>query len=108
MATEQQYFRQEPSISVIGGLDDRLGSKPELMVRHATQVTVPDVSVVTPIRWAFYGFIATIPFETLSLGIPVEITAISLTILFLSLIFQPGLVFRTPPAAYLFFAVSFI
>ena len=60
--------------------------------------------VVPVVRWAFYLFIATIPFETVSLGVPVEPTAISLGLLFASLVFQVPLVFRRVPLAYgLFF-----
>jgi O-antigen ligase len=70
--------------------------------------TAKDQYVETPIRWAFYLFIATIPFETINLGIPIEITAISLGILFLTLILQPQLVFRRAPAAYLCFFAYFI
>ena len=60
--------------------------------------------VVPIVRWAFYLFIATIPFETVNLGVPVEPTAISLGLFFLSLVFQVPLIFRRPPLAYgLFF-----
>src|SRR5215212_2302131 len=72
------------------------------------KTTRGDFVVATPVRWAFYAFIATIPFETVDLGIPVEITTISLLVLFLSLVFQLPLVFQKPPAAYWCFALYFI
>jgi O-antigen ligase len=55
------------------------------------------------VRWAFYGFLATIPFETVELGIPVELTMITIGLLFVSVLSQPALVFRTPPVAFAFF-----
>ncbi len=57
------------------------------------------------VRWAFYGFVATIPFETVDLGIPFETTMISLGILFISLLTQPSLVLRNPPLAFIFFSI---
>ena len=55
------------------------------------------------VRWAFYGFVATIPFETVDLGIPLETTMISLGILLITIFTQLSLVFRRPPAAFGFF-----
>lgn len=57
------------------------------------------------VRWAFYGFLATIPFETMDLGIPLEITMISLGILLISLLFQISLIFRKPPVAFGLFLI---
>lgn len=62
-----------------------------------------DVPVV--VRWAFYAFIATIPFEMIDPGLPAEPTVISLGILLVSLIFHPGLVFQRPPLAFGLFVV---
>ena len=67
-----------------------------------------DFYVAPPVRWAFYAFLATIPFETVSLGVPVELTVISLAVLFLSLVFHLPLVFRKPPAAYWFFLLYWV
>ncbi|NNE97697.1 MAG: hypothetical protein HKN25_01620, partial [Pyrinomonadaceae bacterium] len=60
------------------------------------------------VRWAFYGFVATIPFETIDLGIPLEITMISIGFLFLSLLFQISLVLKRPPLAYGLFLVYLV
>ncbi len=58
-------------------------------------------SEITPIvRYAFYGYVATIPFETVNLGIPLELTMISLGFLLMSLIFQIPLCLQKPPAAF--------
>src|SRR5690606_41334463 len=60
--------------------------------------------VVPPVRIAFYFYTATIPFETVDLGIPfLELTMISFFILVGSLLFQPDLAFRRPPAAFWLF-----
>ena len=61
-------------------------------------------SVPPVVRWSFYLFIATIPFETVSTGLSVEPTAVSLGILLVSLIFSPTLVFCRPPLAFGLFA----
>ncbi|MEP7214050.1 MAG: O-antigen ligase family protein [Acidobacteriota bacterium] len=78
---------------------------PVVRTRAAHGRQIREAFYVVPIvRWAFYLFIATIPFETTNLGVPVEITAISLGLLLLSLAFQIPVVFHKPPLAYgLFF-----
>jgi O-antigen ligase len=63
-----------------------------------------DFYVVPIVRYAFYGFIATIPFETMDLGIPLlEPTAISLGLLLVSLVFQIPLCLRRPPLAFILY-----
>jgi O-antigen ligase len=81
------------------------GNVPVIRVPAARAHGTREAFYVVPIvRWAFYLFIATIPFETINLGVPVEITAISLGLLLLSLVFQVPVIFRNPPLAYgLFF-----
>src|SRR5687768_5515498 len=64
---------------------------------------LPSVKVVPAVRLAFYLYVATIPFETVDLGIPVELTAISLGLLILTLVFQVPLFLRKPPLAFLCF-----
>ena len=65
--------------------------------------------VVPPVRIAFYFYTATIPFETVDLGIPfLELTMISFFILVGSLLFQPDLAFRRPPAAFWLFVIYVI
>ena len=66
---------------------------------------IPDAKVVPIVRLAFYGYVASIPFETVNLGIPVEITAISLGLLLLTLVFQPPLCLRKPPLAFVCFFI---
>ena len=72
--------------------------------------TVPiDIHVSKIVRLAFYAFVATIPFETVDLGISVEPTVISLVVLVLALPLQPAVVLRKPPMAFLcfFFYLTF-
>jgi hypothetical protein len=65
--------------------------------------------VVPPVRAAFYFYVATIPFETIDLGIPVlELTMVSFFVLVGSLIFQPDLALRKPPAAFGLFVLYVI
>jgi O-antigen ligase len=64
---------------------------------------LPSVKVTPVVRLAFYLYVATIPFETVDLGVPVEITMISLGLLILTLVFQVPLVIRKPPIAFLCF-----
>ena len=65
--------------------------------------------VVPPVRLAFYFYTVTIPFETVDLGIPfLELTMISFFILVGSLLFQPDLAFRRPPAAFWLFVIYVI
>ena len=67
--------------------------------------TIPDARVAPIVRLAFYGYVATIPFETVNLGIPVELTAISLSLLLLTLVFQISLCLRKPPVAFICFFI---
>ncbi|MCU1288830.1 MAG: hypothetical protein JWN60_1059 [Acidobacteria bacterium] len=111
MALESEYFERrhlgaspDPGwqLAAIKPFNEKFYAEKDLEPR--------DFYVVPPVRWAFYGFIATIPFETINLGIPIEITMISLGILILSLVFQMPVVFRKPPAAFwlfLLYAVIF-
>ncbi len=55
------------------------------------------------IRFAFYAFVVSLAFETVNIGIPVELTSIFGGTLFLAALAQPGLFFRRPPSAFLFF-----
>lgn len=55
------------------------------------------------IRFAFYAFVVSLAVETIDIGIPVELTSIFGGLLFLAAFAQPGLFFRQPPAAFLFF-----
>jgi O-antigen ligase len=71
----------------------------------AEVAAIPDARVAPIVRLAFYGYVATIPFETVNLGIPVEITAISLGLLLLTLVFQITLCLRKPPVAFICFFV---
>ena len=81
-------------------------SKPEPAAQAIK--TAPDVHVVPVVRWAFCLFVATIPFETYDIGIPVEITVITLGLLLLSLLFQIPLCFQRPPLAFGFFLIYLI
>lgn len=74
----------------------------EFKPRSGNQTIKPesDVYVVPAVRWAFYFFVAVIPFETVELGIPLEVTMIALGLLLLSLVFQLPLCFRKPPLAF--------
>lgn len=65
--------------------------------------TLPDVRVVPIVRLAFYFYVATIPFETVNLGVPIELTQISFALLLLSMVFQVPLCIRKPPAAFVCF-----
>lgn len=68
-----------------------------------------DFYVVPIVRYAFYAFIASIPFETVDLGIPLlEPTAITLGFLLLTLIFQIPLCLRRPPLAFGLFFIYLI
>lgn len=67
-----------------------------------------DFRVVPVIRWAFYLFVATIPFEAADFGLPVEITTISLGLLLFSLLFQIPLCLHRPPLAFGLFLLYLI
>ncbi len=69
---------------------------------------IKDIYVVPIVRLAFYGFIASIPFETVNLGIPTEITVITLALLLLSLVFQIPLCLKKPPTAFWLFFLYLI
>jgi O-antigen ligase len=75
----------------------------------ADDSTMQACRVVPPVRAAFYFYAATIPFETIDLGIPVlELTMVSFFVLVGSLIFQPDLALRKPPAAFGLFVLYVI
>jgi O-antigen ligase len=80
------------------------GAEPSLRGYIPTVKTAPEIRVVPVVRWTFYLFVATIPFETADMGIPIEITAITLGLLLLSLVFQIPLCIRKPPLAFGLFA----
>ena len=91
-----------PVVSPVAPADISIGAGYRL--GSANRRAAPaDRYVVPVVRLSFYGFIATIPFETVNLGVPVEITMISLSLLLISLVFQLPLCFRKPPAAYWMF-----
>jgi len=66
---------------------------------------LPSVKVLPAVRLAFYFYVATIPFETVNLGLPLEPTAISLGLLMLTLVLQMPLVLRKPPPAFICFLI---
>ena len=68
-----------------------------------TGITLPDVRVVPVVRIAFYVYVVTIPFETVDLGVPVELTMVSFTLLLIATIFQGSLCVRKPPVAFICF-----
>ena len=79
------------------------------MRSHSPTVdTAADYHVVPVVRWAFYFFVATIPFEAADFGLPVEITTISLGLLLFSLLFQIPLCLRRPPLAFGLFLLYLI
>lgn len=87
-----------------GSAFPRANSENESSSACHDKAVIHDRHKVKPIvRMAFYLFMATIPFETLDLGIGTEVTVISLGLLLLSVIFQPGLVLKKAPVAYSLF-----
>jgi O-antigen ligase len=62
--------------------------------------TFAGVHAVNPlVRWAFYLFVASIPFETMTMGVPIELTAITGGLLILSTILEMGIFYRWPSGA---------
>ena len=55
-------------------------------------------------RWAFYGFVFSLPFETADIGLPYELPKIIGGFLLLAAFFQPRVCLRRPPAAFWCFA----
>lgn len=73
--------------------------------RSLRRLAVRDSQAVAPlIRWLFYGFMFSLPFETVNLG-PVEPPTILGGLLLLSTIFQPGLFLRWPSRGFWCFIV---
>lgn len=54
---------------------------------------------------AFYGFVFSLPFETVDLGVPIELTTIAGCLLFLAALLQPRVCFRMPSAVFASFAL---
>lgn len=64
------------------------------------------VETVRPVvRWAFYAFVASIMYESMNIGVPLEVTTVTGFLLVLSTLSQPSLFFRVPPAAVWAFVV---
>lgn len=63
-------------------------------------VAAQDRRIVPIVRLAFYFYVATIPFETIDLGVPVELTTLSLGLFLATLVFQFPLVLKKPPLAF--------
>lgn len=64
------------------------------------EIELTDIRVLPPIRYAFYLYAASISFETLDLGVPVELTSLTFGILLLTLLLQPSLCLKRPPLAF--------
>jgi O-antigen ligase len=61
------------------------------------------------LRWAFYAFVFSLTFETVNLGIPLEVTSVFGGLLLLSTALQPSLFLRLPSKAFwCFFAYLYI
>jgi O-antigen ligase len=57
------------------------------------------------VRWGFYGFVLSIPFEYPDRTIPVEVHTITGAIFLMIAFLQPGICFRRPPAVFWLFLV---
>lgn len=57
------------------------------------------------VSWAFYAFMLSLPFETVDLGVPLEITTIFGGILLLAALLQPRHCFRSPSGAFWCYAI---
>lgn len=84
-------------------------SRPEAMVsnRHSRYFLArTETEGLKPvISWAFYAFMFSLPFETIDLGVPIEITTIFGGLLLLAGLLQPRQCFRSPNGAFWCFAV---
>jgi len=74
--------------------------------RAAIRYAAPDVipRATTIVRWAFYIFIASFPFEYPDRTIPVETTTLTGAVFLLVSFLQPHVCYRRPPAAFWLFA----
>src|SRR3954471_12145385 len=57
------------------------------------------------VRWGFYGFVLSIPFEYPDRTIPVEVHTITGAVFLIVAVLQPGICFRRPPAVFWLFLV---
>jgi O-antigen ligase len=77
------------------------GSATLLEGRIKTLRTMHEVLAVKPVvRWAFYLFVASLPFETIKLGVPVEVTMVTGALFILSTVLQLGLFYRWPSGGF--------
>lgn len=70
------------------------------VARSKALPAVHEAHAVNPlVRWAFYLFVASIPFETMTIGGPIEPTMITGTLLILSTILEMRIFYRWPSGA---------
>jgi O-antigen ligase len=75
-------------------------------VRRIAAPTRESTSVISFIRWMFYAFVFSLPFETIAVG-PLEPPTILGALLLFSVLLQPGLFLRWPPKAFWCFLIYF-
>lgn len=72
-------------------------------MRASTATAIPhpaDTGASAIVRWAFYLFVASLPFEYPNRAIPVETTTLTGTIFLFATLLQPVVCYRRPPAAF--------
>ena len=76
------------------------------VARSKALQAVREAHAVNPlVRWAFYLFVASIPFETMTMGVPIELTMITGSLLILSTILEMRIFYRWPSGAFWCFLI---